>query len=456
MSFEIREKPATFERALLVGLGLPGESRRERAALLAELEDLVSNLGIGIAEVRLEFIREMQAKFLCGIGKAKEIRDLAHELNADCVIFDNLLAPSQQREWEEFLETQEVEVDGRMVQTKWKKEESIVVMDREEVILDIFAQRARTREAVLQVDLARMQYALPRMAGMWKHLDRQRGGSGGGKGGGSAARGEGEKQIEVDRRLAHERIESIRAELEVVRRQRGTQRKERNRQGIPSAAIVGYTNAGKSSLLNLITGAGVLAQNILFATLDTTSRKIELPDGQPLVLTDTVGFIRNLPHRLVEAFKSTLEEATLADFLIQVVDASDREALRHYETTCEVLAELGASDKPMVVVWNKTDLLLEDVRESTLEALSAKVNCPCIAASVVAELGIEALMTACVEMLSHRVTTARYRIPLAESRIIAIMHRDGKVLGTEYEGNDAIVEAILPREFAARLESYLI
>ncbi len=456
MSFEIREKPATFERALLVGLGLPGESRRERAALLAELEDLVSNLGIGIAEVRLEFIREMQAKFLCGIGKAKEIRDLAHELNADCVIFDNLLAPSQQREWEEFLETQEIEVDGRMVQTKWKKEESIVVMDREEVILDIFAQRARTREAVLQVDLARMQYALPRMAGMWKHLDRQRGGSGGGKGGGSAARGEGEKQIEVDRRLAHERIESIRAELEVVRRQRGTQRKERNRQGIPSAAIVGYTNAGKSSLLNLITGAGVLAQNILFATLDTTSRKIELPDGQPLVLTDTVGFIRNLPHRLVEAFKSTLEEATLADFLIQVVDASDREALRHYETTCEVLAELGASDKPMVVVWNKTDLLPEDVRESTLEALSAKVNCPCIAASVVAELGIEALMTACVEMLSHRVTTARYRIPLAESRIIAIMHRDGKVLGTEYEGNDAIVEAILPREFAARLESYRI
>ncbi len=456
MSFEIREKPATFERALLVGLGLPGESRRERAALLAELEDLVSNLGIGIAEVRLEFIREMQAKFLCGIGKAKEIRDLAHALDADCVIFDNLLAPSQQREWEEFLETQEVEVDGRMVQTKWKKEESIVVMDREEVILDIFAQRARTREAVLQVDLARMQYALPRMAGMWKHLDRQRGGSGGGKGGGSAARGEGEKQIEVDRRLAHERIENIRAELEVVRRQRGTQRKERNRQGIPSAAIVGYTNAGKSSLLNLITGAGVLAQNILFATLDTTSRKIELPDGQPLVLTDTVGFIRNLPHRLVEAFKSTLEEATLADFLIQVVDASDREALRHYETTCEVLAELGASDKPMVVVWNKTDLLPEDVRESTLEALSAKVNCPCIAASVVEERGVEALMSACVEMLSHRVTTARYRIPLAESRIIAIMHRDGKVLGTEYEGNDAIVEAILPREFAARLESYRI
>ncbi len=456
MSFEIREKPEKFERALLVGLGLPGESRRERAALLAELEDLVCNLGIGIAEVRLEFIREMQAKFLCGIGKAKEIRNLAHELNADCVIFDNLLAPSQQREWEEFLEWEEYEEDGKTVRREWKKGEAAVVMDREEIILDIFARRARTREAVLQVDLARMQYALPRMTGMWKHLDRQRGGSGGGKGGGAAARGEGEKQIEVDRRLAHERIENIRDELEIVRRQRGTQRKERNRQGIPTAAIVGYTNAGKSSLLNLITGAGVLAQNILFATLDTTSRKIELPDGQPLVLTDTVGFIRNLPHRLVEAFKSTLEEATLADFLIQVVDASDREALRHYETTCEVLAELGAQDKPMVVVWNKTDLIPEEQRDSVLESLSTKVQCPSLSISVLEERGMPDLLAACVEMLSHRVTTARYRIPLAESRIIAIMHRDGKVLNTEYEGNDALVDAILPRECAARLESYKI
>lgn len=434
MSFEIREKPDMVERALLVGLGMPGDSRRERTALLAELEDLVGNLGIGIVGIMLEFTREIQAKYLCGVGKAEEIRARVQELEADCVIFDNLLSPSQQREWEKLT--------------------NVTVIDREEVILDIFAKRARTREAVMQVDLARMQYALPRMAGMWKHLDRQRGGSGGGKGGGAAARGEGEKQIEVDRRLAHERIEAIRAELEIVRRQRGTQRKERTRQGIPTAAIVGYTNAGKSSLLNLMTGADVLAQNILFATLETTSRKIELPDGQPLVLTDTVGFIRNLPHRLVEAFKSTLEEAVLADFLIQVVDAGDRDALRHYETTCEVLAELGAADKPMVVVWNKCDLIPEELRESTLAALQAKVDCPSLSMSVLQEQGGEALLAACVEMLSHRVKKQRYRIPLAESRIIAIMHRDGKVLSTEYEGNDALVEAILPKEFAARLESY--
>ncbi len=436
MSFEIREKPEMVERALLVGLGMPGDSRRERAALLAELEDLVSNLGIGIVGTMLEFTREVQAKYLCGIGKAEEIRARVEELEADCLIFDNLLSPSQQREWEKLA--------------------NVTVIDREEVILDIFAKRARTREAVMQVDLARMQYALPRMTGMWKHLDRQRGGSGGGKGGGAAARGEGEKQIEVDRRLARERIEAIRSELELVRRQRGTQRKERTRQGIPTAAIVGYTNAGKSSLLNLITGAGVLAQNILFATLDTPSRKIELPDGQPLVLTDTVGFIRNLPHRLVEAFKSTLEEAVLADFLIQVVDASDEDALRHYETTCEVLSSLGAEDKPMVVVWNKCDLIPAELRDVTLEALSAKLNCPSLRMSVLENQGVEELLVSCVEMLSHRVERQTYRIPLAESRIIAIMHRDGKVLNTEYEGNDAIVEAILPKEFAARLSNYRV
>lgn len=435
MSFEIRETQVKPERALLVGIGLPGERQKDREALLAELVDLVENLGYGIAESRVEWTRELQAKYLCGVGKAEEICELARRTGADCLIVDNLLSPAQQREWEKLSE--------------------LPVMDREEVILDIFARRARTREAVMQVDLARMQYALPRMAGMWKHLDRQRGGSGGGKGGGAAARGEGEKQIEVDRRLAHERISAIRSELESVRKQRSTQRKERTRQGIPAAAIVGYTNAGKSSLLNALTDAGALAQDILFATLDTTSRKMELPDGQPLVLTDTVGFIRNLPHRLVEAFKSTLEEAALADFLIQVVDVSDADALCHYETTCEVLAELGAGEKPMIVVGNKVDLLSAEEGDQAMQKLSAAVGeRPVVGMSVARRQGVEELLTACAEMLSHRVNTQTYRIPQSESRIIAIMHRDGKVLSTEYEGNDVVVKAILPREFAARLEAY--
>ncbi len=425
------------ERALLVAIGIPGDSRDERLALLAELEDLVSNLGIGIVDARLDFTREMHAKFLCGVGKADEIAMAAKELDADCLIFDNLLSPSQQREWEKLT--------------------NITVIDREEVILDIFAKRARTKEATMQVDLARMQYALPRMTGMWKHLDRQRGGSGGGKGGGAAARGEGEKQIEIDRRLAHDRIEAIRHELEIVRKQRGTQRKERNRQGIPTAAIVGYTNAGKSSLLNMLTEAEVLAKNILFATLETTSRKIELPDGQPLVLTDTVGFIRNLPHRLVEAFKSTLEEAALADFLIQVVDASDKDAWRHYETTCEVLGELGAGDKPMVVVWNKCDLIPEEERDARIAELNAQLEEDGFVMSVKEEQGGKELLLACVTKLSHRVDRAYYRIPYTDSRLPAIMHRDGKVLSTEYddEGN-SIIEAILPKEFASRIQQYRI
>ncbi len=435
MSFEIRDTQLRPQRALLVGIGMPGEGHAERAALLAELENLVENLEYGIVESRLIWTREVQVKFLCGVGKAEEIRLLTEQVGADCLIFDNLLSPSQQREWEKFT--------------------NLPVMDREEVILDIFARRARTREAVMQVDLARMQYALPRMVGMWKHLDRQRGGAGGGKGGGAAARGEGEKQIEVDRRLAHERINAIRRELEEVRRQRATQRKERLRQGIPTAAIVGYTNAGKSSLLNALTHAGVPAQDILFATLDTTSRKIELPDGQPLVLTDTVGFIRNLPHRLVEAFKSTLEEAVLADFLVQVVDVSDPEALRHYETTCQVLAELGAGDKPMIVVGNKADKAgTEDTRHAMQQLGAATEGHPCLSISALHEQGMAELLNACVDMLFHRVSTQTYRIPQAESRIIAIMHRDGKVLSTEYEGNDVVVRATLPREFAARLETY--
>lgn len=434
MSFEINEKPEMVQRALLVGIIAPGDLRKERRALLTELEDLVSNLGIGIVEARLEPIREMHAKFLCGIGKAEEIRQLVIKHDADCVIFDNLLSPSQQREWERFTQ--------------------VTVIDREEVILDIFAKRARTREAILQVDLARMVYAIPRMTGMWSHLDRQRSGSGSSKAGGSATRGEGEKQIEIDRRLAHDRIDYIRKELELVRRQRNTQRKERTRQGVPTAAIVGYTNAGKSSLLNFLTGSDVLAKDILFATLETTSRKIELPNGQPLVLTDTVGFIRNLPHRLVAAFKSTLEEAALADFLIQVVDASDTDAICHYDTTCEVLAELGAGDKPMLVAWNKIDLIPEDLREATLSRLQKRIECPSIFMSVLEETGTEELYKNCVTMLSHRVVRDFYRIPMAESRIIAIMHRDGKVISTEYEDNDAIVEAILPNEFASRIAAY--
>lgn len=433
--FEIREKPEMVERAMLVSIYFDPSEAEEKQAMLDELEDLVSNLGIGIVGKHLVKSRDMHAKFLCGTGKAQEVKQLAVDCGADCVVFDNMLAPSQQREWERLIDE--------------------CVIDREEVILDIFAKRARTREATLQVELARMQYSLPRMARMWSHLDRQGGGSGGGKGGGGAARGEGEKQIEVDRRLARARIEAIQKELVMVTRQRATQRKERERQAVATDAIVGYTNAGKSSLLSLVSGSEVMARDMLFATLDTTTRKIELPNGQPLLLTDTVGFIRNLPHRLVEAFKSTLEEAVLADFLVQVVDASDPEAVRHYETTLEVLGELGAGDKPMIVVLNKLDLVPEEERAALTERLAPHFNGSLVCMSVREGQGTEDLLRACVEMLESRVRRARFLIPYTRSDLAAAMHSEGMVISTEYVEEGALVEAVLPVAFYNKVNQFL-
>ena len=265
--FEVRDRPQMVERALLVRICFDKREEEESRSLLGELGELVSTLGIGVVGTELVRAREMQKKFLCGTGKAAEVCTRARELKCDCIVFDNELAPNQQREWEEAAD--------------------MTVIDREEVILDIFARRAQTKEARLQVELARMEYALPRMARMWGHLDRE---GGGGAGGSAAARGMGEQQIEVDRRLARRRIDRIKADLVVVRKQRATQRKERQKAEAPHAAIVGYTNAGKSTLLNRLAGSEVLEADMLFATLDPTTRRIELPDGQDLLLTDTVGF----------------------------------------------------------------------------------------------------------------------------------------------------------------------
>ena len=332
--FEVREKPQLVERALLVGVFLDKSKEKEASSLLEELNELVQTLGIGIMDSILVRVRENFPSHLMGKGKMAEIIEKSKELNCDCIIFDNELSPNQQRNWE--------------------NDSEILVIDRQEVILDIFSLRARTKEARLQVQLAKMQYTLPRMARMWSHLDRQGGGSGGGKGGGGAARGEGEKQIEVDRRLARKKIDRVKAELEKVRQQRKTQRKERNRADLPHAAIVGYTNAGKSSLLNGLTESTVLAEDKLFATLDTTTRKLDLDDGQTILLTDTVGFVRRLPHGLVESFKATLEEAVLADFLIHVIDGSSENVEEHFQTTLDVLKELGADEKESYLPLTKS------------------------------------------------------------------------------------------------------
>ncbi|MFC4993259.1 GTPase HflX [Rubritalea tangerina] len=426
--FEVREKPEMVERALLVRISFDRRAQDDDISLLEELEELVTTLGIGIAELHLAHSRSMHKKYLCGTGKAAEIAEYARAHECDCIVFDNQLAPSQQREWEELSQ--------------------ICVIDREEVILDIFAQRAQTKEARLQVDLARMQYALPRMARMWGHLDRE---GGGGSGGSGAARGMGEQQIEVDRRLARKRIDRTKRELEAVRTQRATRRKDREKNDTAHAAIVGYTNAGKSTLLNKLSGADILAKDMLFATLDTTTRSIELPDGQTLLLTDTVGFVRNLPHRLVEAFKATLEEAVLAQFLIHVLDASDPRAIEFFETTMHVLGELGAEDKPMITVLNKVDTIEDD---SILASLQDRFP-NTILVSAKQGIGIDELQHKCSEMLGDRVRRRTYKIPQSRGDLTALLHSEAKVISTDYEGNDIIVNAIVPSIIAGRLDPFL-
>ena len=427
--FEVRQKPEMVERALLVRFCFDPREMDEAESLLEELGELVKTLGIEVVDSVLARCRDMHKKLLCGTGKADEIVSLARAHDCDVIVIDNGLAPSQQREWEKLAD--------------------LCVIDREEVILDIFAKRAQTKEARLQVELARMQYALPRLARMWGHLDRE-GGSGGGQGGG-AARGMGEKQIEVDRRLANLSIDRCKRELEQVRKQRRTQRKEREKLETPHAAIVGYTNAGKSTLLNALSGADVMAKDMLFATLDTTTRRIDLPDGQPLLLTDTVGFVRNLPHRLVEAFKATLEEAVLADFLIHVLDATSPEIERFHRTTLEVLDELGAEGKPTITVLNKIDLVEDPEQIASL----ARMFPDALRVSAFTRAGLDQLLDACSAALADRVRCLDYRIPQQRADLVGLLHRDAKVLSTDYEGNDILVRAVVPPMLAGRLEPFV-
>jgi GTP-binding protein HflX len=427
--FEVRQKPEMVERALLVRFCFDPREMDEAESLLEELGELVKTLGIEVVDSVLARCRDMHKKLLCGTGKADEIVSLARAHDCDVIVIDNGLAPSQQREWEKLAD--------------------LCVIDREEVILDIFAKRAQTKEARLQVELARMQYALPRLARMWGHLDRE-GGSGGGQGGG-AARGMGEKQIEVDRRLANLSIDRCKRELEQVRKQRRTQRKEREKLETPHAAIVGYTNAGKSTLLNALSGAEVMAKDMLFATLDTTTRRIDLPDGQPLLLTDTVGFVRNLPHRLVEAFKATLEEAVLADFLIHVLDATSPEIERFHRTTLEVLDELGAEGKPTITVLNKIDLVEDPEQIASL----ARMFPDALRISAFTRAGLDQLLDACSAVLADRVRCLDYRIPQQRADLVGLLHRDAKVLSTDYEGNDILVRAVVPPMLAGRLEAFV-
>ena len=419
------------QRALLVGGYFDRRESAEAIDLLNELQELVETLGLGVIAKECVMVREFNPRYIVGKGKAAELMAQAKALECDCIIFDNEMSPAQQRAWE--------------------SESGLCVIDRHEVILDIFAMRARTSEARLQVELARLAYSLPRLTRMWAHLDRQGGGSGGaGSGGAGAARGEGETQLETDRRLAHKRIDKVKAELEDVKRNRDNQRKERSRVPVPHVAIVGYTNAGKSSLLNLMTGSDVVAQNQLFVTLDTTTRRMELPDGQNILLTDTVGFVRRLPHDLVQSFQATLEEAVIADFLIHVLDASDPRAVEFHKTTTSVLAELGAGDKRVVLALNKIDLIKEEGRLQELQRHFPEA----VPISVKTGEGMDNLMHRLHEMLLDRVVRLKVAIPMNRLDLVSIAHQEGKVLREKYNENGVQMVCVLPKRWESRFSPY--
>lgn len=399
------------ERAFLVGAYLVRESADEAASLLRELHELVDTLGVPVIDTCLVPYREPHARHLIGSGKADEIAERVRQVECDVIIFDNELTPAQQRNWESLT--------------------GVLVIDRHEVILDIFGQRARTREARLQIQLARLEYSLPRLVRAWSHLGQQ--------GGGIGSRGEGETQLEQDKRKIRHQIDQTREELARVKKRRATQRKDRKRTPVPNAAIVGYTNAGKSSLLRALTEAEVLVEDKLFATLDTTTRRIALPNNQPLLLTDTVGFVRKLPHRLVEAFNATLEEAVMADFLIHLLDASSPEVAQHLTTTREVLDELGATNKPTLLVFNKID---QADRDSLLRLRRDFPDAEMI--SVKQRTGLRQLVARISEFLADGLKTMEVRIPQSRSDLVARLHRQADVRATEYSGNHVVLRVRVP------------
>jgi GTP-binding protein HflX len=412
------------ERALLIGLEKEGTTKWDLRDSMDELRELASSAGAQVVDTVTQKLQKPTAPYYIGRGKAESIKDSFKDQLVTSVIFDDELSPAQGRNLENLLARK--------------------VLDRTQLILDIFAQRARSREGRLQIELAQLQYLLPRLTRMWNHLSRQTGGIG--------TRGPGETQLEVDRRRVQDRIARLERDLEAVRKQRAVQRQGRKRHHWPVAAVVGYTNAGKSTLLNLLTGAGVLTEDKLFATLDPTTRSFTLPNKQRLLLTDTVGFLRKLPHTLIESFKATLEEVNEADLLIHVVDLSHSRLDENIEAVDIVIKELGAYGKQTLDVLNKLDALKsQELLPIYLEkfpgsvAISARTGC-----------GTEELVLALQNALSSWRLRSHVCVPLSESALIAEIHRVGHVLELKYEGEFAVIVAHVPPQLEQKLAHYAI
>jgi GTPase len=413
------------ERVFLVGVELKSRNGADIRELLVELAELAQTAGAEIAGDGIQKMESLNAATFIGKGKAGEFADFCKRNGVDTVIFDDELSPAQSRNLEKIFNCK--------------------ILDRTSLILDIFAQRARTREGKLQIELAQLQHLLPRLTKFWGHLSRQAGGIG-------MRGGEGESQLEADRRKVSERIDRIERDLDLVRRQRATQRAGRQRSNWPLASIVGYTNAGKSTLLNALTGADVLAKDILFATLDPTTRRLKLPTNQNVLLTDTVGFIRKLPHGLVEAFKATLEEVVQADLLLHVVDISHPQAEEQIAAVNSVLSEIGAGEKPTIMVFNKMDKLNGG---GALNRLQEKYPNAVGVSSTTGE-GISHLLAEIGTQLRPTREFLELRIPHEQSAVIARLHKVGQVVARRYNGKTAKFKARIPPNFHDEFAPYIL
>ena len=418
---ENKEKKRDY--AVLVGLRSPvlgADSADEES--LAELGALVETAGGEPVGTILQSREKPDPHSFIGEGKVEEVKRMVENSDATMVIFDNDLSPSQIRVLTELCGVQ--------------------VLDRSGLILDIFAQRAKTKEGCLQVELAQYQYLLPRLVGMWTHLERQAGTSGKGPIG---SKGPGETQLETDRRHIHRKIDKLKEELEEVRRVRGTQRQRRQKNEIPVVAIVGYTNAGKSTLLNAITGAGIPANDRLFDTLDTTTRLLTVSDTLDVVISDTVGFIRKLPHQLVEAFKATLEELEYADLLLHVIDVSNPEWREQARIVDELIRELGAEGIPCIRVYNKCDAAFtaQQEREKDAVYISARTG-----------EGIPALLEAVDKRLDKGTKRVVIHLPYDKAGLLDGLYREAKVEGVEY-GETVDVTAVCTPRIMGRLKAYI-
>jgi GTP-binding protein HflX len=399
---------------------------------LAELASLARTAGAEVIGTMAQRLRRPDATFYMGKGRANELAELGRQHDLDLIIFDDELSPSQQRNLERVTETR--------------------VIDRTALILDIFARHARTREGQLQVELAQLEYRLPRLTGRGRALSRVGGGSrgsgGGGVGGAIGVRGPGETKLEEDRRRIRTRISELRHELEAVQRQRAQQRRQRAAQAIPVVAIVGYTNAGKSTLFNALTAAGVLVENKLFATLDPTTRHLTLPSHQEILLTDTVGFIQKLPTDLVAAFRATLEEVVEADLLLEVVDATHVNAIEQSQTVSEVLAELGAGEKPRVTALNKIDLLADPA------ALDTSIYPDAVPVSAIGGRNLEALLDAVGAALARTMVEVQVRLPFAHGDLVELFHRRGLVREERHDEEGTLLVGAVPRQLMSTFGRY--